>query len=76
MCVGLNPHPLGNERHTIASGLSKTMWFAEIVEGRDRPCDLGRPEFGEIGKTVVTMLRCTRPIWEFAKVRGDIIISV
>ena len=44
------------------------MWFAEIVEGRDRPCEHGRTEFGEIVKTVVTMLRFTRPIWNCAKV--------
>ena len=35
---------------------------------RDSPRECGRPEFGEIGKTVVTMLRFTRPIWNCAKV--------
>ena len=44
------------------------MWFAEIVEGRDRPHERGRTEFGEIGKTVGTMLGCTKPIWNCAKV--------
>ena len=58
MCDGRKPHPFGNDRHTI-------MWFAEIVEGRDRPCGRGRPEFDEIGKTVVTIMRCTRPICNF-----------
>ena len=62
MCVGRKTHPFGNERHTIACGLSTIMWFAEIVEGRDLPRERGRPEFDEIGKTVKTMLRCTRPI--------------
>ena len=38
------------------------MWFAEIVEGTDRSRGHGRPEFDEIGKIVVTILRCTRPI--------------
>ena len=33
MCVGRKPHPFGGERHTIACGLSKIMWFAEILEG-------------------------------------------
>ena len=51
MCVGHKPHPFGNERHTIACGLSIFMWFAEIVEGRYRPYERIRPEFGEIGKT-------------------------
>ena len=33
--VGRKPYPFGNERHTIACGLSTIMWFAEIVEGID-----------------------------------------
>ena len=40
--------PLVCERHNIACGFSKIVWFAEIVEGRDRPCEIGRPEFDEI----------------------------
>ena len=68
MCVGCKPCPFGNESHNIACGLSTIMWFAEIVEGRDRPCEHGRPEFDEIGKTLGTILRCTRPIWNCAKV--------
>ena len=66
MWVGRNPHPFGNERHTISCGLSTIMWFAEILEGRDRPPERGRPELGEIGKTVGTILRRTRPIWNCA----------
>ena len=68
MCVGHKPYPFGNERHSIACGLSDIMWFADIVERRYRPFDQGRPEFDEIGKTVGTMLQCTRPIWKFSKV--------
>ena len=68
MCVGRKPYPLSNDIHSIACGSLTIMWFAEIVEGRDRPCDCGRPEFDEIGKTVGTMLQCTRPIWKFSKV--------
>ena len=61
MCDGCKPHPFGNDRHTI-------MWFAEIVEVRDSPRERKKPEFDEIGKTVGTMLRCTRPIWNCSKV--------
>ena len=68
MCVGRKPHPFGNGRHTIACGLSTIMWFAEIVEGRDLPSERGRPEFDEIGKKVVTMMRYKRPIWNREKV--------
>ena len=39
MCVVRKPHPFGNGRHTIAFRLLKIMWFAEIVKGRDRPCE-------------------------------------
>ena len=59
---GRKPRPFGNERHTIACGLSKTMWFADISEGRDIPCEHRRPEFDDIEKTVGTIMSCTRPI--------------
>ena len=68
MFVGRMHYPFGNERHNISCGLSTIMWFLEIVGGRYRPCECRRPEFVEIRKTVVTMLRRTRPIWNFAKV--------
>ena len=56
MCVGHKPYPFGNDRDTIACGLSKMMWFAEIMEGRDLLRELRRPEFYEIGKTLGKML--------------------
>ena len=56
MCVGCKTYPFGNESHAIACGLSTIMWFAEILEGSDRPRERGRPEFDEIGKTVETMM--------------------
>ena len=62
MCIGRKPCPFGNERHNISCGLSKIMWFTEIVEGIDRPCKRGRTEFDDIGQTVGTMMRCTGPI--------------
>ena len=54
--------------HTIACGLLKIMWFSDIVEGRYRPRERGRPEFDNIGKTVVTILQCKRPICNCARV--------
>ena len=68
MFVGRKPHPFGNERYTIACGLSTIIYFAEIVEWRYLHCERGRLEFDENVKTVGTMLRCTRPIWNFSKV--------
>ena len=67
VCVGRKPHFFGNERHIISCELSTIMWFAGIVEGRYRPRERGRLEFGDIGKTVGTILRYKRPIWNCAK---------
>ena len=44
------------------------MWFAEIAEERYLPRERRRLKFYEIGKILGTMLRCTRPIWNCAKV--------
>ena len=67
MCIGRKPHPFVNESHTISCGLLTIMWFTEIVERRDIPREHGRPGFDCIGKKFGTMLRCTRPIWNCAK---------
>ena len=67
MYVGHNPPPFRNERHAIACGLLTIMWFVDIVEGGYFPRDRVIPEFGDIGKTLGTMLRFTRPIWNYAK---------
>ena len=68
MCVGRKSHHFGNERHNIYCGLSSIMWFAEIAEVRDFPREHKIPEFDDIGTTLVTMLRLTRPIWNCVKV--------
>ena len=39
------------------------MHLLELVEGKDRPEQLGVREFEEIGKTVGKMTRLTRPVW-------------
>ena len=44
------------------------MWSVEIMEGRYFPRECIGSEFDDIGKTVGTMLRCRRPIWNCAKV--------
>lgn len=68
MWVPRKPHPFGNERHTIACGLSGILFWSELVEGKDRPKQLGKLEFQEMGNTTGTMLRCTKPIWNMGKV--------
>ena len=42
MCVGLKPHPFGNERHTISCALTSILFRDLIVEGKDRPKELGQ----------------------------------
>ena len=42
MCVVRKPHPFGNERHTICCALTSILWRAQIVEGKDRPTELGK----------------------------------
>lgn len=52
------PHPFGNEYHTACCGLSGIMFSMEMVEGKDRPPDLGTPEFeAGVGKTGGLLLR-------------------
>ena len=43
MFVPRNPHPKGTDYHTICCGESRIMYMWEIVEGKDRPNDLGMP---------------------------------
>ena len=41
ICVGRKPHPFGNGLHTIFCALASVWWRAHIVEGKDRPTELG-----------------------------------
>ena len=45
MFVPRKPHPKGNLYHTIGCGESRILYKWELVEGRDRPKELGGPEF-------------------------------
>ena len=52
------PHPFGNEYHTVCCGLSGVMTSIELVEGKDRPQEIGAPEYEDLGgKTVGLLLR-------------------
>ena len=67
MCVGRKPHPFGNERHTISCALTSILWRAQIVKGKDRPTELGKKKWEELGNTVVLMLRMCEPIFSTGK---------
>ena len=68
MVVPRKPHPFGNEFHTIACGMCGILYAIEIVEGKDKPRETGRPEFDNLGKTVGLMLRLTKMLWNTGKV--------
>ena len=52
------PHPFGNEYHSACCAISGIMFVIELVEGKDRPSELGQPEFESLGgKTVGLLLR-------------------
>ncbi len=63
MHVPWKPCPFGNEDHTICDGDLKVgcpiMYQVELVEGKDRPKELGPKDFDDQGKTVGLML-CQR----------------
>jgi len=69
MFVPRKPWPLGNEWHTICCGRSGVMYAVELVEGKDRPRQIGPPEFENFGgKTVGLLLRLTKVLWNTGKV--------
>jgi hypothetical protein len=41
----IEPHPFGMDFYTICCCLSGVLYFVEIVEGKDRPQQMGPPEF-------------------------------
>ena len=63
MVVPHKPWPFGNDYISICDYDPYVMYQVEMVEGKDRPPELGVREFDEMGKTVGKMLRLTKPIW-------------
>ena len=43
------PWPFGNEYHSVCCGETGVMWGIELVEGNDRPPQLGLKEFNKLG---------------------------
>ena len=35
------PHPMDSEHHAVACGMFGVSWVMEIIDGRDRPSELG-----------------------------------
>ena len=57
------PHPFGNEYHSVCCAVTGIMWGIELVTGKDRPSELGRPMYDELGKTVGLLLRMLEPVF-------------
>ena len=57
------PHPFGNEYHSACCGITGIMFVIEMVEGKDRPPDLGPALFEELGKTAGLLLRMLQSIF-------------
>jgi hypothetical protein len=62
------PHPVGNEYHTIADGLTTILYAAEIVMGKDKPDDFESQYEREEGKTSSLLARLTGSIWHSGNV--------
>ena len=50
MFVGSKPHTFSNSRHTVCCGLNSILWRSHIVEVKDRPQQLRKKEYKELGK--------------------------
>ena len=63
MFVPRKPWPFGNEYHSVCCCLSGIMWGIDLVEGKDRPNELGKKEGDEKGPTIGLLLRMLAPIF-------------
>ena len=71
MNVKRKPHPFGNEYHTIACCISHIIFYIEIVEGKDKPCEGPNKHIqfeSEYGACPALVTRMTRPIWGSGRV--------
>ena len=63
MCVGRKPHPFGNELHKISCALTSILFRSLIVEGTDRPKELGQKKYSKLGRTVGMVLRMCETLY-------------
>ena len=57
------PWPFGNEYHTICCYSSGIRWGIDLVEGKDRPQQLGIQQYDNFGSTVGLLLQMLSPIY-------------
>ena len=63
MFVPRKPWPSGNQYHTVCCCSSGIMWGIDMVEGKDRPHNLGQQQLDDLGATVGLLLRLLLPIF-------------
>ena len=63
MFVPHKPWLFGNEYHSVCCCLSGIMWGIDLVEGKDRPNELGKKEGDEMGPTIGLLLCMLAPIF-------------
>ena len=70
VCVPHNPHPFGNEYHTIADGDfgATLIWHCKLDKGKDHLPQLGKKKWDEKGTTVGMMLKMTESIHQTGKI--------
>lgn len=59
-------HPFGNEYYTISCGLCGILFAMEMVEGKDRPCEL--PDDPRNKKTINLLLRLCKSLYGTGKI--------
>ena len=67
MFIPCKPWPFGKEYHDAGYADSNIIWSLELCEGKDRPVQLNKKQFDDLGKTVGTLLRLTEPGWGSGK---------
>ena len=70
MFVPCKPWPFGNEYDTICCCSLGIMWGIDLVEGKDRPPQLGIQQYDNFGSTVGLLLHMLLPIYH----RGFVVI--
>ena len=68
MFVPRKPWKFGNEYHDAGCSLSDIIWQVDLREGKDHPAHLGKKEFDELGSTVGTLLRLSKPVHGTGKI--------
>ena len=68
MFVPRKPWKFGNEYHDAGCGLSDIIWQVDLREGKDHLAHLGKKEFNELGSTVGTLFRLSKPVHGTGKI--------